>query len=176
MVGGRGVRWMGVRRPAQANCFCASMLIPRESKPMCDWHHRSNGVVDPRHIREVDEPFFDPSLASVIARRRRYFHDLMLSESPIRCAARATGGEAIGDRGPQRHRHASFHAVKAPCPSSSTKCGFCSSTCRSLTCLHLMIRRSMKYSFHFARAGPPLRSCHQRPGWITFAVATITSS
>ncbi len=41
--------------------------------------------LDQRWIRDVDEPFFNPSLKAVVSRRRRYFDDLLLSESPIKC-------------------------------------------------------------------------------------------
>ncbi|TWU60826.1 ATP-dependent RNA helicase HrpB [Rubripirellula tenax] len=41
--------------------------------------------LDKRLMLEIDEPFFNPTLAAVVARRRRYFDDLMLSESPIKC-------------------------------------------------------------------------------------------
>jgi ATP-dependent helicase HrpB len=41
--------------------------------------------LDPKKIRTVDEPFFHPTLQAVVARRRRYFEDLMLGESPIAC-------------------------------------------------------------------------------------------
>lgn len=48
--------------------------------------------LDPQKIRTVDEPFFHPTLQAVVARRRRYFDDLMLGESPIAC--RPTGETA----------------------------------------------------------------------------------
>lgn len=41
--------------------------------------------LDERLIRQVDEPFFHPSLQAVVARRRRYYDDLLLHESPIEC-------------------------------------------------------------------------------------------
>jgi ATP-dependent helicase HrpB len=36
-------------------------------------------------ITQIDEPMFDASLQSVVARRRRRFDDLLLTDSPIKC-------------------------------------------------------------------------------------------
>jgi ATP-dependent helicase HrpB len=36
-------------------------------------------------LREADEPFFHPSRKAVVMRRRRYFEDLLLEESPVSC-------------------------------------------------------------------------------------------
>lgn len=51
---------------------------------------RAASVIEPAWLDEslitqVDEPFFNPSAKAVVARRRRYFDDLMMAESPITC-------------------------------------------------------------------------------------------
>lgn len=86
MVGGRGVKLdrgsacrhgelflcIDVDAGATEATVRAASVIERE------W-------LDDRWITEVDEPFFNPTTKSVVARRRRYFDDLMLGESPIAC-------------------------------------------------------------------------------------------
>lgn len=86
MVGGRGVKLdrgsacrhgelflcIDVDAGATEATVRAASVIDRE------W-------LDERWITEIDEPFFNPTTKSVVARRRRYFDDLMLSESPIAC-------------------------------------------------------------------------------------------
>ena len=54
--------------------------------------------LDARRIRTVDEPFFHPTLQSVVARRRRYFEDLMLNESPIACQPTAETAKLLADQ------------------------------------------------------------------------------
>ncbi len=86
MVGGRGVRldrrslsrdgelFLCIDSDAsgsEAIVYCASSLN-------ADW-------LDQRFIHEVDEPFFNPTLKAVVVRRRTYFDDLMLAESPATC-------------------------------------------------------------------------------------------
>lgn len=48
-------------------------------------------------IRNVDEPFFHPTLGAVVARRRRYFEDLILNESPIACEPTPQTAELLAD-------------------------------------------------------------------------------
>ena len=86
MVGGRGVRLDPQSLARSSELF---LCIDVDSKGV-EAHVRmaadiEREWIDPHHIHQVDEPFFDAAQASVIARRRLYFHDLMLSESPIRC-------------------------------------------------------------------------------------------
>lgn len=51
--------------------------------------------LDERLIRQVDEPFFHPSLQAVVARRRRYYDDLLLYEAPIECQPSAAVAELL---------------------------------------------------------------------------------
>jgi len=53
--------------------------------------------LDPCRIQAVDEPFFHPTLNAVVARRRRYFEDLMLNESPIACEPTPATAELLAD-------------------------------------------------------------------------------
>ena len=53
--------------------------------------------LDARRIRTVDEPFFHPTLNAVVARRRRYFEDLVLNESPIACEPTPATAELLAD-------------------------------------------------------------------------------
>ena len=86
MVGGRGVRLDANSSAGSGELF---LCVDVDSKAT-EAKVRAASVIeetwlDQRLIREVDEPFFNPSLKAVVARRRRYFDDLLLAESPIEC-------------------------------------------------------------------------------------------
>ncbi len=96
MVGGRGVR-LDSRSMARGSDFflCIDVdsagteaLVRSASEIDLSW-------LDARLIRDVDEPFFNPTLKAVVVRRRQYFDDLMLSESPIPCIASPEVGELL---------------------------------------------------------------------------------
>ena len=86
MVGGRGVKLDRSSACRGAEFFlCLDVdsagteaLVRIASAIDASW-------LDERLIRQVDEPFFHPSLQAVVARRRRYYDDLLLHESPIEC-------------------------------------------------------------------------------------------
>jgi ATP-dependent helicase HrpB len=103
MVGGRGVRLDPRSSVKSSELF---LCIDVDSKGSEALVRLASGIepswLDPQHVREVEEPFFDASLSSVVARRRRYLHDLMLGESPISCqpgpaVARMLATEACKD-------------------------------------------------------------------------------
>jgi ATP-dependent helicase HrpB len=86
MVGGRGVVLdkRSLARPGEL-----FLCIDVDSKGT-DATVRAASVIeaewlDQRLIHEVDTPFYDPRMQAVIARRRRCFDDLVLSETPIEC-------------------------------------------------------------------------------------------
>jgi ATP-dependent helicase HrpB len=86
MVGGRGVR---LHPSSLARIGELFLCIDVDSKGT-EATVRSATVIDEswldsRLIREVDEPYFNPTLKAVVVRRRTYFDDLMLRESPIEC-------------------------------------------------------------------------------------------
>jgi ATP-dependent helicase HrpB len=96
MVGGRGVRLDGRSNARSGELF---LCIDVDSKGT-EATVRSASVIeedwlDPHLIREVDEPFYNPSLKAVVTRRRRYFDDLLLTESPIQCRPSAEVGELL---------------------------------------------------------------------------------
>ncbi len=86
MVGGRGVRLHRSSRCRDGELFLcldvdsagseATVRLASSIDP--DW-------LDPRRVRTVDQPLFQVSLQAVVARRRRYFDDLLLNEAPIAC-------------------------------------------------------------------------------------------
>ncbi|MGV3485119.1 MAG: ATP-dependent helicase HrpB [Planctomycetaceae bacterium] len=86
MVGGRGVRLHHHSSARSSELFlCIDVdaadteaLVRTASPVSATW-------LDPRLIREIDEPFFSPALQAVVNRRRRYYLDLMLAETPIAC-------------------------------------------------------------------------------------------
>lgn len=90
MVGGRGVRLANAALADEAGTpskyFVCIDVDDRGTEAMVriavpielEW-------LDASQVRTVDEPFYDPAKQVVIARRRQYFHDLVLSESPIEC-------------------------------------------------------------------------------------------
>lgn len=51
--------------------------------------------LNPLLIRDIDEPFFNPTLKAVVARRRRYYDDLLLAETPIACQASVSVSELL---------------------------------------------------------------------------------
>lgn len=53
--------------------------------------------LDPRLLHDRDEPFFQKSLGAVVVRRRRYFEDLLLSETPIACQPCESVAEMLAD-------------------------------------------------------------------------------
>lgn len=69
--------------------------------------------LDPSRIRIVDEPFFHPTLGAVVARRRRYFEDLILNESPITCEPTPQTAELLADQ--------AFPILRTLFPSSDTE-------------------------------------------------------
>jgi ATP-dependent helicase HrpB len=86
MVGGRGVR-LDPRSVAQegdlflcidVDSAASEATVRLASSVEADW-------LDPRLLRELDEPFFNPSLKAVVSRHRRYYEDLLLAESPTKC-------------------------------------------------------------------------------------------
>ncbi len=94
MVGGRGVRLDSRSQAREGELFLCIDVDSTGSEALV----RSASVVEPewlptRMMREVDEPMFDASLKAVVARRRKYFDDLVLSEAPVQC----TPGPEVGD-------------------------------------------------------------------------------
>lgn len=86
MVGGRGVRLDRRSRVRGGELFLCVDVDASGSEAVV----RSACVIEPpwldeRLIRVVDEYSLHQDLGSVIARRRRYFDDLLLSEQPIPC-------------------------------------------------------------------------------------------
>lgn len=86
MVGGSGVRCDRRSLSRDSDLFLCIDLDARGSEATvrlaCEV---DESWLDQRLVVELDEPFFHPSLQAVVARRRRYFDDLLLSESPIEC-------------------------------------------------------------------------------------------
>ena len=86
MVGGRGVKLDRRSLVKQSELFlCIDVdakgteaLVRMASAVQADW-------LPERLIREISEPFYNEPTEKVVARRRRYFVDLLLSESPIEC-------------------------------------------------------------------------------------------
>jgi ATP-dependent helicase HrpB len=86
LVGGRGVRLDRRSLARNAELFlCIEIDSQGIEATVTVASEIKSAWLDRRHVREVDEPLFDASLSAVVARRRRYVHDLLLSESPIRC-------------------------------------------------------------------------------------------
>jgi ATP-dependent helicase HrpB len=86
MVGGRGVRLDRRSRVRSGELFLCVDVDARASEAIV----RSACVIEPqwldeRLIRVVDEYSLNHENGAVIARRRRYFDDLLLSEQPIPC-------------------------------------------------------------------------------------------
>ncbi len=86
MVGGRGVKLDRSSSCRGAELFLCLDVDSAGTEALV----RIASAIDPswleeRLIRQVDEPFFHPSLQAVVARRRRYYDDLLLHESPIEC-------------------------------------------------------------------------------------------
>lgn len=86
MVGGRGVRQSKRSTAIQGELFLCLDIDSQGKEALV---HLASGLqktwLDPQLITEVDEPFFNASLSAVVARRRTYFQDLLLAETPIEC-------------------------------------------------------------------------------------------
>jgi ATP-dependent helicase HrpB len=84
MVGGRGVKLAPSSVVHLAELFicldvdagASEANVRMASAIEADW-------LPAEHLREVDECFFNPTQSAVVARRRVYWMDLMLSETPI---------------------------------------------------------------------------------------------
>jgi ATP-dependent helicase HrpB len=118
MVGGRGVR-LDARSTAHSGELF--LCIDVDSKGT-EATVRAASVIDEawldeRLIREADEPFFNPTLKAVVARRRRYFDDLILSESPIQCKPNPEVADLLA-------RHARVSLQQAFPEKDSEICGF----------------------------------------------------
>lgn len=106
MVGGRGVRLDSRSMARGSDLFlCIDVdsagteaLVRSASEIDLSW-------LDARLIRDVDEPFFNPTLKAVVVRRRQYFDDLMLSESPIPCLASPDVAELLARHARQNLIH-----------------------------------------------------------------------
>lgn len=86
MVGGRGVRQSKRSAAIQGELFLCLEIDSQGKEAVV---HLASGLqkhwLDPRLIKEIDEPFFNAKMSAVVARRRTYFQDLLLSETPIEC-------------------------------------------------------------------------------------------
>jgi ATP-dependent helicase HrpB len=86
MVGGKGVRLDPRSIVRDGDLFlcidvdsaASEATVRMASAIESDW-------LDSQLIRELDEPFYNPSLKAVVARRRRYYDDLLLAETPTSC-------------------------------------------------------------------------------------------
>ncbi|MGB7346346.1 MAG: ATP-dependent helicase C-terminal domain-containing protein, partial [Pirellulaceae bacterium] len=98
MVGGRGVKLDQRSLVKSSELFLCIDVDAKGTEALV----RVASAVEPqwlpeRLIREVDEPFFNAATQSVVARRRRYFADLMLAESPIACKPSEAVAEMLFD-------------------------------------------------------------------------------
>ncbi|MAI72870.1 MAG: ATP-dependent helicase HrpB [Rhodopirellula sp.] len=86
MVGGRGVRQSKRSAAIRGDLF---LCLDIDSQGKEASVHLASGLrrdwLDPNLLREIDEPCFNTDLSAVVARRRTYFADLLLSETPIGC-------------------------------------------------------------------------------------------
>ena len=96
MVGGKGVRLSGI--PALRDCewlLCLKVdsidgdaRVSLAASIEKEW-------LDEKWLRVVDEPLLNESTGSLVARRREYFLDLLLSETPIQCKRSPQSGELL---------------------------------------------------------------------------------
>ena len=102
MVGGRGVKLDSRSQVKSGELFLCIDVDSKDSEALVrvassiesDW-------LDERLITTADEPFFNPTTKSVVARRRRYFVDLLLHESPIQCQAGPEAAKLLFDHAKQ---------------------------------------------------------------------------
>ena len=86
MVGGRGVKLDRASRVQNAEFFlCIDVDSQGEEARVRIASAVDESWLEPKLIRELDEPFFHPTRQAVVMRRRRYFADLLLNEHPIEC-------------------------------------------------------------------------------------------
>jgi len=97
MVGGRGVRLDDDSRVRDELLFLCLELNDAAGNArvrMASAAERS--WLDDSQLRTVDELFFNPSRGQVEARRRTYFHDLLLEETPTAVRDLAQAAELLG--------------------------------------------------------------------------------
>lgn len=99
MVGGRGVRLDARSTVREGEWFLCIDVDSTGTEALV----RSASAIDPawldtQQIRDVEEPFYNPTLKAVVARRRRYFEDLMLGETPIACLPSPQVAELLADQ------------------------------------------------------------------------------
>ena len=86
MVGGRGIRLTNRSNTRTDELFLCIDIDSQGSEAKV---HTASAVesswLDPKLIHQTDEPFFHSASKSVVARRRTYFDDLLLRETPIEC-------------------------------------------------------------------------------------------
>lgn len=86
LVGGRGVRQSKHSTALQGEFF---LCIDVDSQDREAIVHLASTVhrewLDPTLVRSVTEPLFNQKTSAVIARRRTYFLDLLISETPVEC-------------------------------------------------------------------------------------------
>ncbi|MFG0262136.1 MAG: ATP-dependent helicase HrpB [Novipirellula sp. JB048] len=106
MVGGRGVQLVGAARASDSASPCEFFVCVDVDDRGSEATVRSIAPIerawlDESMVRTVDEPFYDATRRAVIARRRQYFYDLLLKESPIECqpspSVAAVLAAAVGD-------------------------------------------------------------------------------
>ncbi len=96
MVGGKGVRLSGIpalRDSELLLCLKVDSIdgdarVSLAASIEKEW-------LDARWLRVVDEPLFNEATGSLVARRREYFLDLLLSETPIQCKRSPQSGEVL---------------------------------------------------------------------------------
>lgn len=84
MVGGRGVKLDGNSSVRAAELFvCVDVDAAGTEATVRQASAVERSWLNPLHLREVDERFVNPSSGQVVTRRRTYWFDLMLDETPI---------------------------------------------------------------------------------------------
>lgn len=96
MVGGHGVRLKDSTMIAPEGLFlCIDVLEKgRDSEVRLAAPVEEEWLAGPG-LREVDECFFNPTQRRVVGRRRRYWYDLMLSETPTEVVDRQQAAELL---------------------------------------------------------------------------------
>ncbi len=86
LVGGKGVRLHTPSVPQDSDLLLCLRVDSLQTDAMVSLATNINqSWLDPKWLRNIDEPFYQTHTGSIVARRREYYFDLVLSETPIQC-------------------------------------------------------------------------------------------
>jgi ATP-dependent helicase HrpB len=108
MVGGRGVKLESSSSVRDAELFvCVDVDAGGTEASVRQASAIDRAWLDPQHVRQVDERFIHPTQGQVVTRRRVYWFDLLLDETPVPTPLDEETAQLLA-RSAQQHWHRVF--------------------------------------------------------------------